>query len=170
MYPPGTVKHAGDRRILLAGALLAVLAGAAARRFRRIEVTGGSMLPTLEPGDRVVVVRARRPRTGDVVACADPGHPTRTVVKRVAAVPGGYIRLHDGRELAAGAGYIVLGDNFDVSVDSRHFGPISVDLIIGRLIFRYLPEPRTGFMFRRSARFAFESEGKRALSVENDHE
>jgi nickel-type superoxide dismutase maturation protease len=167
MYPPGTVMYAGHRRRLFATVLFGVLGGMAARRSRRIEITGGSMLPALEPGDRVVVVRAGRPRTGDIVACADPGHPNRTVVKRVAAVPGGYLRLEDGRDLAAGQGYIVLGDNSGASTDSRHFGPISLDLIIGRLIFRYLPERRAGVISRRSARFAFEPGGVHARSVKN---
>jgi signal peptidase I len=152
--------------MLVATALGGVLAGLAIRRFRRIEVTGGSMLPTLEEGDRIVVVRAGRPRTGDLVACADPVHPQRTIVKRVAAVPGGSLRLEDGRELAAGRGYIVLGDNSDTSTDSRNFGPIDANLIIGRLIFRYLPEGRAGVFFRRSARYALESGHTHARSVD----
>jgi nickel-type superoxide dismutase maturation protease len=153
MYPPGTVTNAAHRRMLLASALLGVLVGVAAPRFRRIEITGESMLPVLEPGDRVVVVRAGRPRTGDIVACADPRNPNRTVVKRVAG-------------LAAGHGYVVLGDNAGASTDSRHFGPIDPNLIIGRLIFRYMPERRAGVILRRSARFAFETGVGPARSVE----
>jgi nickel-type superoxide dismutase maturation protease len=152
MYPPGTVTHAGHRRTALAAVLVGVLAGLAARRFRRIEITGESMLPALEPGDRVVVVRAGRPRTGDIVACADPDKPNRTLVKRVVAV--------------AGHRYIVLGDNSDASTDSRHFGPIDADSVIGRLIFLYFPERRAGIISRRSARFAFETGGRHARSVE----
>jgi len=160
------VTGAGRQRGLLAAALLAVLAAAAAGRFRRIEVAGDSMRPVLEPGDRVVVMRTGAPRTGDIVACADPGHPDRTVVKRVAALPGGHLVLSDGTRLAAGHGYIVLGDNSNASIDSRHFGPIDLKSIIGRLIFRYVPEPRAGFISRRSARFAFETGLGHARSVE----
>jgi nickel-type superoxide dismutase maturation protease len=151
--------------MLLATALLGVLAGTAARRFQRIEITGESMVPALEPGDRVVVVRAGRLRTGDIVACADPRNPNRTVVKRVAALPGEHLDLDGGTSLAAGHGYVVLGDNSGASTDSRHFGPIGADLIIGRLIFRYLPDRRLGVMARRSARCAFEIGGRRARSV-----
>lgn len=153
MYPPGTVTHADHRRVLLATALLGVLAGLGARRFRRIEITGESMAPALEPGDRVVVVRAGRPRTGDIVACVDPRDPNRTMVKRVVA--------------GVGPGYTVLGDNSDASTDSRHFGPIDADLIIGRLIFRYWPEGRAGVMWRSSARFALKTGDVHARSVEN---
>ena len=51
------------------------------------------MLPTLEPGDRLLVVRprgghARPPEVGDLVVTADPRQATRLIVKRVAAVDG----------------------------------------------------------------------------------
>lgn len=130
----------------LAITILGTLVGLAARRVRRIEITGDSMLPVLEAGDRIVVVRAGRPRVGDVVACADPRHPgrKRTLVKRVAAGPGGYLQLEDGSRMSAGVGYILLGDNSRLSTDSRHFGPTSPKLIIGRLVFRYAPPGRAG--------------------------
>lgn len=41
----------------------------------RAEVTGRSMLPTLAPGDRVVVRRGRAPRPGDLVVVHLPGRP-----------------------------------------------------------------------------------------------
>ncbi|MGH9040923.1 MAG: nickel-type superoxide dismutase maturation protease [Acidimicrobiia bacterium] len=120
--------------MLLVTVLLGVLAGLAAGRFRRIEISGESMAPTLEPGDRILVVRAGRPRPGDIVACVDPREPNRTIVKRVAGV--------DGQE------YTILGDNFDASTDSRHFGPINANSIIGHVIFRYFPERRVGVVGR----------------------
>ncbi len=105
--------------------------------IRRIEVVGESMTPALEPGDRVIVLGVGRLRTGDLVACVDPRDRELVMVKRVA-----------GRD--PGGGYIVLGDNSDASTDSRHFGPIDDNSIIGRLIYRYLPGPRAGFIWRRS--------------------
>ena len=145
------MSHAGGRRAAVAAALLGALAGPLARRVRRIEVSGASMLPAFEPGDRVVVVRAGRIRPGDAVACADPRDPVRIMVKRVASV------TDDAR-------YVVLGDNAAASTDSRHFGPIGIDSIIGRLVYRYFPRDRAGHL-PRSARFVWEIGDTHARSV-----
>ncbi len=88
------------------------------------------MRPALEPGDRLLVVRGRRPRPGDVVAVADPRQPARVVVKRVTAV---------GR-----AGVTVVGDNPAASTDSRHYGPVAPSTVRGRAVWRYWPETRRG--------------------------
>ena len=98
------------------------------------------MAPTLLPGDRVLVWRGLGPlrppvRVGDLVAVADPRDPGRVMVKRVAAVAG--------REIS------VLGDNAAASTDSRHFGPVGVAAIRGRVIYRYLPEERRGALCTR---------------------
>jgi nickel-type superoxide dismutase maturation protease len=103
--------------------------------LRRLEVTGDSMTPTLRPGDRVLVVGGLgpwrpRPRTGDLVALADPRDPGRLIVKRVAAV--------------AGASVEVRGDNAAASTDSRHFGPVARAAVVGRVVYRYHPEERRG--------------------------
>lgn len=66
--------------------LLGVAAAAAARRWLDVvEVRGNSMAPTLLPGDRLLVARARL-RVGDVVLAPDPRTPTRELIKRVASV------------------------------------------------------------------------------------
>ena len=93
------------------------------------------MVPTLLPGDRVLVWRGLGPlrppiRMGDLVAVVDPRDSDRVMVKRVT-----------GR---AGRDVIVGGDNEAASTDSRHFGPVSAAAIRGRVIYRYFPEERRG--------------------------
>jgi signal peptidase I len=88
------------------------------------------MLPALAPGDRLVVVRLRRPRPGDVVALHDPAEPGRLLVKRVAAI--------------VPAGIEVLGDNEAASRDSRRFGPVPASGLVGIAVYRYYPPLRAG--------------------------
>lgn len=88
------------------------------------------MRPALEPGDRLLVVRGRRPRPGDVVAVVEPREGGRLVVKRVAEVDG--------------SGVTVLGDNAGASTDSRHYGPVAPGSVRGRAVWRYWPESRRG--------------------------
>ena len=100
------------------------------RSVRRVEVVGDSMLPTLRPGDRLLVLRPAPARPGDVVAVTDPRLATRTMVKRVAA---------RGPE-----GVTVLGDNAIGSTDSRQLGPLAPAAIRGRAFYRYFPSDRRG--------------------------
>ena len=98
----------------------------------RVEVSGDSMAPALEPGDRLLVWRRARARVGDVVAVADPRLPSRTLVKRVAD--------------RGPAGLTVLGDNPAASTDSRELGPVAPDAVRGRAFYRYFPDSRRGLL------------------------
>jgi nickel-type superoxide dismutase maturation protease len=104
---------------------------------RRVLVQGMSMAPTLLPGDRLVVVRAGRPRIGDVVAVPDPRSPECLLVKRVVGVdpPGSML--------------MVAGDNADASTGSATFGPVARRTVLGRAIYRYFPLERAGRIRRR---------------------
>ena len=95
-----------------------------------VEVRGRSMLPTLRPGDRLVVVRGRRARVGDVVLALDPRDAGRELVKRVAAVGAEGVTLH--------------GDNPVLSTDGRTFGPLPATAIRWRAIARCWPRDRAG--------------------------
>ena len=115
------------RRTLSAGAaLVAVLFGVLSWvRPRRFVVTGDSMLPTLRPGDRLLVARIGHAHEGDLVVVRDPRSPSRLVCKRVVSA--------DARHI------VVRGDNPDASTDSRAFGPVPVERVIGRVLRRYYP-------------------------------
>ncbi len=107
-------------------------------------VVGPSMEPTLFPGDRVVVdlraLRGRAPRVGDVVVVLGP-HDL-AMVKRVAPPP-------DPTADPAGSGVEnglvwVVGDNAADSVDSRTFGPVPRERLLGVVRWRYWPPSRAG--------------------------
>ncbi|HVA73945.1 MAG TPA: nickel-type superoxide dismutase maturation protease [Acidimicrobiales bacterium] len=119
------------RRGWPAAAVLGTVAAAAweiARRCRRLEVVGDSMLPSFEAGDRLLAVRAGRIRPGDVVAVPDPGQEGRLLVKRVHSVS------RDSLE--------VRGDNDSASTDSRTFGPVRRSAVVGKIVYRYAPTER----------------------------
>ena len=109
----------------------AALAAFGVRRVVRLEVQGDSMLPGLASGDRVLVLRTGRLRPGQVAAVRDPRDPERVVVKRVAAG-------------SATVGWRVLGDNPARSTDSRVFGVVGPELVVGRVVYRYHPPERAG--------------------------
>jgi len=82
----------------------------------RYEARGASMLPLIKDGDVVTVrpLSGSEPRTGDVVAFADPG--------------GDRVRVH--RIVTAGNGaYRLKGDH-----DSGEDGVFSRDAILGRIV------------------------------------
>ena len=120
---------------LFTASVLAWVAWWAWRHSERVEVSGLSMAPELQPGDRLliwkpVMWRSKAVRTGDVVAAPDPRGPERMVLKRAGAV---------GPD-----GVLLLGDNPSQSTDSRHFGRIPVASVRGKAIYRYAPPSRAG--------------------------
>jgi nickel-type superoxide dismutase maturation protease len=136
----GTRYSAGKGNRLAALSLFTapVLAGVAWwawQHSERVEVSGLSMAPELQPGDRLVIWkpviwRSKAVRTGDVVAAPDPRDPERMVLKRAGAVGRG--------------GVLLLGDNPSQSTDSRHFGRVPLASVRGKAIYRYAPPSRAG--------------------------
>lgn len=98
---------------------------AACGRRLRFRVSGTSMAPTLEPGDRVLVdpraYRRHTPRSGDLVLARHPFRAGLKLIKRVTAVSD------DG-------GCSLAGDNPEASTDSRIFGAVPVDSVLGRVV------------------------------------
>ncbi|MFJ3302966.1 nickel-type superoxide dismutase maturation protease [Streptomyces sp. NPDC086549] len=99
--------------------------GRAVPPFGLAEVTGPSMVPTLQHGDLLVVQYGARVRPGDVVVLRHPFQQDLLVVKRAA----------ERRE----GGWWVLGDNAYAGGDSTDYGTVPEDLILGRVRFRFRP-------------------------------
>ncbi|MFJ6862920.1 nickel-type superoxide dismutase maturation protease [Streptomyces termitum] len=93
--------------------------------FGIAEVTGVSMVPTLLHGDRLFVRYGGRVGAGDVVVLRHPLQQDLLVVKRL-------IERRD-------AGWWVLGDNPAAEGDSRVFGTVPPELVLGRVLVRYRP-------------------------------
>lgn len=89
----------------------------------KFTIHGNSMLPTLSPGQDVLSFNwayiGKKPKVGDIVVVEVNG---RQMVKRIQKV--------DDRHI------FVVGDNDKESTDSRDFGPISEDQIIGRVVYK----------------------------------
>ena len=99
--------------------------------LRRFVVEDTSMRPRLQPADRLLVCQWARPKPGDIVVLREPDAQLTFAVKRVASLePNGDV--------------IVSADNPNVSRDSREFGPVPRQLIVGRVMFRYLPAKTRG--------------------------
>ncbi|MDQ1026195.1 nickel-type superoxide dismutase maturation protease [Streptomyces umbrinus] len=99
--------------------------GRAALPFGTAEVTGPSMVPTLQHGDLLVVQYGARVRPGDVVVLRHPFQQDLLVVKRAA----------ERRE----GGWWVLGDNAYAGGDSTDYGTVPEELVLGKVRFRYRP-------------------------------
>ncbi len=88
----------------------------------RVAVRGPSMLPTLTPGDWLLVRRNVPPQPGQIVVVR---RPDRLVVKRI-------VRATDD-------GWWVEGDNAGASDDSRTFGAVLAADVLGEVRWRYAP-------------------------------
>jgi nickel-type superoxide dismutase maturation protease len=95
------------------------------------------MEPTLRAGDWIVVSGlSRPPRVGEIVLVRDPRDPENLMLKRVAALTEGACT--------------VLGDRPEESTDSRTFGPVPLANVLGRVVFRYGPIRRIGWIWSRA--------------------
>ena len=132
--------HRAPRWILAAG--LAGLAGIGLRHYLlQVHILGESMAPTLQDGQTVLARRLWRGhplRVGDIAVFQLPstrGEVPVVAVKRVAQIRRNHAE-HDSRAV------FVLGDNVATSIDSRRFGWIAEDQIVGVLLRRRTPLSR----------------------------
>mgnify|MGYP001601673627 CR=1 FL=1 len=119
--------------------------------------------------------RFHQPRRGDTVVFRYPLNPAMHYLKRVIALPGDRIKIEDGvitlfnkantegkifdQSFIKGVEtkgsidltlkedeFFMMGDNRDNSYDSRRFGPVKKDLIVGRVLLRGWPFQRFGLI------------------------
>ncbi|MFH1085640.1 MAG: signal peptidase I, partial [Chloroflexota bacterium] len=136
-------------------------------------VHGESMEPNLHERQRVIVdlfsYRLRAPRYGEIVILDLPDRAGPPLIKRVIGLPGDTVVIHNGavsvngRQLtepylnqgtAGSFGPVlvpeehvfVLGDNRCCSNDSRYFGTVPYDSILGRAWMSYWPLEQFGVL------------------------
>jgi signal peptidase I len=112
------------------------------------------MAPAIQPGDWLLIdpTTRRWPRRGSIVVFWEPLSGA-LAIKRVAARPGDWVPFADGwLQLADDEAWLV-GDaddatvaaaGFGTPVDSRRYGPVPVEALVGRAWFRYGPAGRLG--------------------------
>lgn len=128
-------------------------------------VYGQSMEPNLHPNQRLIVdkfsYRWHPPHRDDIVV-VDLPDMEEMLVKRIVALPGETVEVRRGQVFVNGVAiseayphdltpydmpplrlgplaYFVMGDNRGNSNDSRSFGPVLRDEIVGRVWLRYWP-------------------------------
>ena len=137
-------------------------------------IPSGSMEPTLYPGDRVLVnkfiYRLQEPKAGDVIVFVPPGDTNRDFIKRIVAVQGQEVEVKTGKVYINGKArsepytmssydsnnfgpervplnnLFVMGDNRPNSQDSRVFGPLSKNSVVGKAFMIYWPPQRIRFL------------------------
>lgn len=157
---------------LIESVVVAILLAVVIRLFilAPFYIPSGSMEPTLRIGDRIIVSKISylfsEPKRGDVVVFKYPLDPSRDFVKRLIGLPGETIALRNSQLLVNGKPvpedylpkdlkfadfgpvrvptgyYLVLGDNRNNSDDSRVWGPLPRQNIIGKAVLIYWPPNR----------------------------
>ncbi|HEY7349958.1 MAG TPA: signal peptidase I [Ktedonobacterales bacterium] len=136
--------------------------------FQNYRVDGHSMLPTLQDQQFILVNRAaylfHPPERGDIIIFAYPVDPSQDFVKRIVGIPGDHVQVNqDGlvfiNDIQLSEPYVndqtnpyqptdtrlgpdqyfVLGDNRGDSSDSRVWGPVPRQNIIGKAWLVYWP-------------------------------
>lgn len=137
----------------------------------KTEIISGSMIATLNVDDHVVANRLSYvfsdPQRGDIIFFAYPDDETKTYVKRIIGLPGEKVEIKKGKVYINDSetpldepylhekpvksdwgpyqvpenSFFVMGDNRNVSIDSRYWDNkfVRKDQIYGKAWFRYRP-------------------------------
>ena len=157
---------------ILPAILIALLINVFIGQATRVE--GMSMEPSLHTDQRLVVEKVsyhfHGPQRFDIVVLKLPEQGDDLLIKRVVGLPGETLDFHDGRVYVDGQvldepfigvdtgpgrteslivpplHIFVLGDNRSHSNDSRNFGPVPIDNIVGRAWLSYWPPEEVGLV------------------------
>ena len=130
-----------------------------------VRVDGASVDQTLEDGQILLLYKLANVDYGDIVVL-DEEKEGEIIIKRIIGMPGDTVSIRDntiyvnGEEVEEDYAYgetsdyeeitldddeyFILGDNRPISKDSRYFGPVKEDEIIGKVIFRLWPFNKFG--------------------------
>lgn len=128
------------------------MAALSVKSFERHVVRGESMKPTLLPRDTAISVKTdsflgvvlrilRRPRPGDIAVLELPWEHDLIGIKRLVAGPGDAWE-EPGASVAAGPGWVAVGDQRVLSTDSRHHGRVPTAAIRGLMVTKVGPPAR----------------------------
>lgn len=134
-----------------------------------------NILPLVDRDGENIIYPFHPPQRGDIIVFDPPvGRADKPYIKRIVGLPGETVSIHDGGvfingerlteeylgatatswpgqpddfELVVPAEHLfVMGDNRNNSTDSRSFGPVSYDAIIGRAWISYWPQGHLGIL------------------------
>lgn len=135
--------------------------------YAQVIVNQQSMQHTYDPGDHLIenkwIYRVSSPESGEVVILQDPLEDRR-LIKRVVGIAGDVIDMRDGKLVVNGqvqnepyvwgkteakgillpftvpeGEVFVIGDNREISIDSRAFGSVPIHLVEGKVVGKVWP-------------------------------
>ena len=192
MKPAFNRKKRFVRRVRIALAILVVLVAIDVWLVRMGRIRQRSMEPVLSDGDWVffdkTVMRRGGPKRFDIVMFKGPDDPDKIFIKRVIAVGNEIVEVDDGRLLVNGielekpdgaewgeleigphvvrpAHYYVLGDNLRESLDSRAWGDVPRDYIMGRVLWRFWPVGNWRIFRREDVRVLGVEDGDKGIQA-----
>lgn len=146
---------------------MALIVGVLQFVLPRSVVKGSSMEPNLQEGQRLAASPLPyiwgEPQRGDIVMMHPVEEDGPNLVKRIVGLPNERVHIHDGvlsingvvvnepyldMEMLGNRNgfwelgnneYFIVGDNRLTSYDSRNYGAVNGDLIIGKVLFRWYP-------------------------------